>query len=60
MSFPTGGRQEMAPLHATRGDAAAFSLSVILLGARNGSGSACAGACARKCPRRAARRGPFL
>lgn len=25
-SFPTGGSQEMAPSHAARGDAAAFSL----------------------------------
>lgn len=55
LSFPKGASQEMAPFHAARGDAATFSLSVISLGARNGSGSAgssCDGACARKCPGR--------
>lgn len=45
----------MAQFHAARGDVARFTLRVISLGARNGSGSAsssCAGACAQKCPRR--------
>lgn len=62
--FPTGGSQEMAPFHAAGGAAAAFSLRVISLGPRNGSGSAgsssCAGAALANAPAGAARKRSFL